>query len=165
MPTITTHHHHIHVSSHTMVNIPEPEQHFPQRLLFGVCRPTLQWRHNECDCVSNHQPHNCLLKRLFGQRSKKTSKFRVTGLCVENSPGTGEFPAQRASYAENVSIWWRHHETTTRPTMSHVQVPQKTIGHPHVWAISLSWLLSLIVHMYTIYVCIYRYRILLKWCW
>ena len=28
------------------------------------------------------------------------------------SPGTGEFPAQRASYAENVSIWWRHHEGT-----------------------------------------------------
>ena len=26
------------------------------------------------------------------------------------SPGTGEFPAQMASYAENVSIWWRHHE-------------------------------------------------------
>ena len=26
--------------------------------------------------------------------------------------GTGEFPAQRASYAENVSIWWRHHGTT-----------------------------------------------------
>ena len=23
--------------------------------------------------------------------------------------GTGEYPAQRASYAENVSIWWRHH--------------------------------------------------------
>ena len=25
------------------------------------------------------------------------------------SPGTGEFPAQMASNAENVSIWWRHH--------------------------------------------------------
>ena len=25
-----------------------------------------------------------------------------------NSPGTGEFPAQKASNAENVSIWWRH---------------------------------------------------------
>ena len=37
------------------------------------------------------------------------SKLRVTGLCVGNSPGTGEFPAQMASYAENVSIWWRHH--------------------------------------------------------
>ena len=26
-----------------------------------------------------------------------------------NSPVTGEFPTQRASNAENVSIWWRHH--------------------------------------------------------
>ena len=31
-------------------------------------------------------------------------------LCEGNSPGTGEFPAQMASNAENVSIWWRHHE-------------------------------------------------------
>ena len=38
-----------------------------------------------------------------------TSKLRVTGLCVGNSPGTGEFPAQMASNAENVSIWRRHH--------------------------------------------------------
>ena len=45
-----------------------------------------------------------------GRKSKKTSKLRVTGLCEGNSPVTGEFPAQRASYAENVSIWWRHHE-------------------------------------------------------
>ena len=29
-------------------------------------------------------------------------------LCGEFT-GTSEFPAQRASYAENVSIWWRHH--------------------------------------------------------
>ena len=29
-----------------------------------------------------------------------------------NSPGTGEFPAQKASNAENVSIWWRHPELT-----------------------------------------------------
>ena len=29
-------------------------------------------------------------------------------LCGEFT-GTGEFPAQRASYAENISIWWRHH--------------------------------------------------------
>ena len=43
------------------------------------------------------------------RRSNKTSKLRVTGLCVGNSPLTGEFPAQRATNAENVSIWWRHH--------------------------------------------------------
>ena len=70
---------------------------------------SLQWRHNGRDSVSNHQPHDCLLNRLFRLRSKKTSKLRVTGLCVVNSPRTGEFPAQMASYAENVSIWWRHH--------------------------------------------------------
>ena len=72
------------------------------------CKP-LRWRHNGHDGVSNHQPHHCLLNRLFGCRSKKTSKLRVTGLCAGNSPGTGEFPAQMASNAENVSIWWRHH--------------------------------------------------------
>ena len=41
---------------------------------------------------------------------KKTSKLRVTGLCAVNSSMTGEFPAQRASNAENGSIWWRHHD-------------------------------------------------------
>ena len=70
---------------------------------------SLQWRHNGRDGVSNHQPHHCLLNRLFGRRSKKASNLRVTGLCAGNSPGTGEFPAQMASNAENVSIWWRHH--------------------------------------------------------
>ena len=72
-------------------------------------RISLQWRHNGHNGVSNHQPHHCLLNRLFKRRSKKTSKLRVTGLCEGNSPGTGEFPAQMASNAENVSIWWRHH--------------------------------------------------------
>ena len=70
---------------------------------------SLLWRHNGRDCVSNHQPHDCLLNRLFRRRSKQTSKLRVTGLCAGNSPGTGEFSAQMASNAENVSIWWRHH--------------------------------------------------------
>ena len=70
---------------------------------------SLLWRHNGRDCLSNHQPHDCLLNHLFRRRSKKISKLRVTGLCAGNSPGTGEFPAQMASNAENVSISWRHH--------------------------------------------------------
>ena len=53
---------------------------------------TLHWRHNEHDGVSNHQPHGCLLNRLFRRRSKKTSKLRVTGLCVGNSPGPVNSP-------------------------------------------------------------------------
>ena len=71
----------------------------------------LHWRHNGHDSVSNHQPHDCLLNRLFRRRSKKISKLRVTGLCAGNSPETGDIPAQMASDAENVSIWWRHHGT------------------------------------------------------
>ena len=70
---------------------------------------SLQWHHNGHDCISNRQPHDRLLNRLFRCRSKKTSKLRVTCLCAGNSPGTGEFPAQMASNAENFSILWRHH--------------------------------------------------------
>ena len=75
----------------------------------ATCKTSLRWRHNERDSVSNHQPYECLLHRLFTRRSKKTSKLRVTGLCAGNSPETGEFPAQWASNAENFSFWWRHH--------------------------------------------------------
>ena len=78
---------------------------------------TLQWRHNEHDSASNHQSHDCLLNRLFRRRSKKTSRVCVTGLCARNSPGAGEFPAQIASNAENVSIWWRLHVERRRQAM------------------------------------------------
>ena len=77
---------------------------------------SLQWPHNGHDSVANHQPHDCLLNRLFRRSSKKISKLRVTGLCAGNSPETGEFPAQMASDAENVSIWWRHHEHVEKST-------------------------------------------------
>ena len=75
----------------------------------------LQWRHNERDVVSNHQPHDCLLSRLFRRRSKKRSKLRVTGLYEGNSPVAGEFPSQRASNAKNVSIWSRYQALTRKP--------------------------------------------------
>ena len=81
---------------------------------------SLQGRHNERDCVSNNQPHDCLLNRLFRRRSKKTSKFRVTGFCEGNSPVTGEFPAQMASNAENDSIRWHHHLLNIYSIFSHV---------------------------------------------
>ena len=77
-------------------------RHFDENFLTDYS--ALRWRDNERDGVSNHQPHDCLLSRLFRHRSKKASKLRVTGLCVENSPVTSEFPAQRSSNAENVSI-------------------------------------------------------------
>ena len=99
-------------------------------------RHALQWRHNERRSVSNHQPHDCLLNRLFRRRSKKTSKLRLTGLCVGNSPGTGEFPAQMASYVENVSIWWRHHLMTSPLDFPHRPVT-RSFGQNFSWSAEL----------------------------
>ena len=54
-----------------------------------------------------------LFTQLFIQaQTKKTSKIRVTDLCVGNSPVTDVFSAQMASNTEYLSIWWRHHEVT-----------------------------------------------------
>ena len=53
-----------------------------------------------------------------GAIAKKTSKLRVTSLCVGNSPTTGDFHAQKTSNVENVSIWWRHHENDSRANAS-----------------------------------------------
>ena len=81
-----------------------------QSCRISTARATIRWRHNEHNSDSNHQCLDCVLNRLFRRRSKKTSKLRVTGLCEGNSLAAIEFPAQRASNAENVSIWWRHHD-------------------------------------------------------
>ena len=99
---------------------------------------TLQWRHNGRDGVSNHQLQDCLLNPLFRRRSKKAPKCRVTGLCEGNSPVTGEFPAQRASNAENVSIWWRHHDQRLSarlqwPRFNALELSQ-SCSKPSVWS-------------------------------
>ena len=61
----------------------------------------LEWRHNERDDVSNRQRLDCLLAPFSGAdqiRFQSSASLAVVR----------EFPAQRASDAENVSIWWRH---------------------------------------------------------
>ena len=70
---------------------------------------TLQWRHNGRDGGSiTGVSIVCSTVGSGGdQRKHQSSALLVLG--VGNSPVTGEFPAQRASKAENVSIWWRHH--------------------------------------------------------
>ena len=68
----------------------------------------LQWHHNERDSVSNHRRRDCLL----GHKSKKIKENIEAPRhwpCEGNSPVTSEFPKRRASNAEIVSIWWRHH--------------------------------------------------------
>ena len=104
---------------HVVANkhLAKPTDQWNYMCLFTIRR--LHWRHDEHDGVSNHQPHDCLLNRLFRRRSKKTSKLRVTGLCAGNSSVTGEFLAQKASDVKNVSIWWRHHETQRKFRLSY----------------------------------------------
>ena len=63
------------------------DDNFNKMKLFFLMIYTLHWRHNGRNGVSNHQPYDCLLNRLFRRRSKETPKLRVTGLCEGNSPG------------------------------------------------------------------------------
>ena len=49
----------------------------------------LQWRHNGCDGVSNHQPHGCLLSRLFNAQIKENIKV------PHHWPLCGEFTGDR----------------------------------------------------------------------
>ena len=46
---------------------------------------------------------------VYSGADQRKSKRYVTGLCAGNSSVTDEVPAQKASYTENVSIWWRNH--------------------------------------------------------
>ena len=68
----------------------------------------LQCHYNERDGVSIHRRLDCLINRLFKQRSKKTSKFRVTGLCEGihrwpvNSPRKGQ---QRGKRCHLMTSW------------------------------------------------------------
>ena len=76
-----------------------------------LMRMTLHWRHNERDDVSNHQPHDCLLNRLFRCRSKKTPKLCVTGLYAGTSPwpmtSTHKWSATREMFSfDDVIMWW-----------------------------------------------------------
>ena len=100
-----------HIQHFKMANVLWLEVHFilwmKYELKFSF--QTLQCCHNEDDGISSRQPHDCLLNRLLKRRSKKTSKLHVTYLCEGNSLVTGEFPAQRASNAENVAIRWCCH--------------------------------------------------------
>ena len=61
----------------------------------------LQWHHNERDGVSNHLCTDCLFNHFCRKRLKKTPR---------HWPLWGGFPLQRVSNAENVSIWWHHHD-------------------------------------------------------
>ena len=84
-----------------LISIYCKNSHIP--LLYLSVHVSLQWRHNERDCISNQRRLDCSLNCFFRGRSKKASKLCFTGLCHRspvNSPNKG--PVTR-------KIWWRHH--------------------------------------------------------
>ena len=68
----------------------------------------LQLRHNGRDGVLNHRRRYCLLNRLFRHRSKKYQS--AVSLAIVRGIHRWPVDIKKASNAENVSIWWRHHE-------------------------------------------------------
>ena len=82
-------------------NVERPPTEFQQSQSSFVL---LQCRHNECYVVSNHQPHDCLLNRLFRCISKKTSKLRVIGLCEGNAPHKGPVTRKMLPF-DDVIMW------------------------------------------------------------
>ena len=69
---------------------------------------SLRWRHND-PIASQITSLTVVYSVVYsGAHQRNIKAPRHWPLCGEFT-GTGEFPAQRASYAENVSIWWRHH--------------------------------------------------------
>ena len=73
-------------------------------------------------------------------------------LCGEIT-GTGEFPAQRASYAENVSIWWRHHDGLAPNRRQTIIWTNADPVHWHIYAalgedeLTVGWRISLVINI------------------
>ena len=87
---------------------------------------TLLWRHNGRDGVSNHQPHHCLLKRLFRHRSKKTPMLRFTGLSAGNSPH--KWPVTRKMFPFN-DVIMTYNSAILRSINWMLQTPMPCIFH------------------------------------
>ena len=121
----------------------------------SLCDCALKWRHNGHDGVSNHQPHQCLLNRLFGHSSKKTSKLRVTGLCVWYSPGPvnspHKWPVTRNMFPfddvimehEYITVKsHRRHGFSNHRHLQHLFITlpnyKGTIKAPHHWPLTIS---------------------------
>ena len=75
-----------------------------------------------------------------GVDQRKHQSSPVTGLCAGNSPVPGELPAQMASNAENVSIWWRHHDRTfVKEIHLWIPVAKGLLCRFLVFSLLLSW--------------------------
>ena len=73
-------------------------------------------KHTAVTSLSQRSRLKSPTSRLFTQPFIET-QIKENIKATRHWPLGGEFPAQRASYAENVSIWWRHHEQEAQYTV------------------------------------------------
>ena len=93
---------------------------------------SLQWRHNGRDSVSNHQPQECLLNRVFRRRSKKRSKLRVICLCEGNFPHKGPVTQKMFPFDDVIVCTWRcRHKEIHLSSFPHLFKLNSIIGHPN----------------------------------
>ena len=69
----------------------------------------VHWRHNGRDVGSNHQPHDCSLSLYSGADERIHQSSASLAFVWEFTGDRWISPHKRASNADYVSIWWRHH--------------------------------------------------------
>ena len=79
--------------------------------------------------------HGIVYITVYSGADKKNhqSSASLAFVRAESSPGTGEFPAQKASNAENVSIWWRNHVNIAVTSHWLLSVTNGCSGHLISW--------------------------------
>ena len=76
-----------------------------EHLLLDMTPWSLQWRYNECDCVTNQGRLDCLRNRLLRSRSKKYQSSTLLHNTVrEDSPHKGSIT--RRYFHMMMSSWW-----------------------------------------------------------
>ena len=75
---------------------------------------------------------------IYSGSEQRNIMFHVTSLCEGNSLVTGEFPAQRASYVENVFIWWCHYEKVSLCRCCFIQLYAVLCSAQFLWLCLLS---------------------------
>ena len=114
-----------------------------------ICQLSLQWRHNERNVVSNHQPHDCLLNRLF-----KAQAEEITQPIIQGADRRKHQSSASLAFVSGIHRW---------PVNSPYKGPvtQKKLPFDDVIMVQLitvqlaSWQTSL-VHVFVVQVCEHR---------
>ena len=109
------------------VSLPWENEEFahPVHTLSSICciaiiirRRVITWHYSDVimgTVASQTTSLTIVYSTVYSDADQRKQQSSATLAFVRNSPGTGEFPAQMASNAENVSIWWRLHGRIMAP--------------------------------------------------